>query len=822
MRSTIWVKIVFLLPVFFLLITNEISGDNRKSPNLSSSTQIGPWVTTTSFFIAREAHSSIAYNGYLYIIGGSDGENDIDDIQFSKINPNGTLGTWKTLNPLLYARSNHTCFIHKDKLYVVGCWEPRIEVAAIKPNGTLGDWEAIPGLPNGRLCHTMHIYNDHVYIIGGFIDSVQTALNDALVAQINEDGTLSKFKKTKSFPGSRYDHSGVLYNGYIYIIGGNNGENFLKDVQYTSINSDGSLNGWQYTASLPEERTGHAAVAYDGHIYVTGGNNDTLIYAKINDDGTLESWTTSPNKFQNNREQHTSIIYNERIYITGGKSQPDFYNDVQFSLIKSQAGNPKISLNRNSLHFGARSEIESPDQEFSIDNSGSGSLNWSVIFDQSWLSCSPVSGTGPGTVSVSINSSGLSAGTYKGSITVSDPNASNSPQTVLVTLKVFGPGSTSVPFGVFSTPIHNSTVKSSIPVTGWVLDDIGVESLRIYRGSGNDLVYIGDGVFVDGARPDVEQAYPGYPNNYRAGWGYMLLTNFLPNGGNGTYILYAKAIDLEGNEVTLGSKIITADNTNAVKPFGAIDTPTQGGTASGSSFVNWGWVLTPQPNRIPTDGSTVDVWVDGINLGNPKYNIYREDIAVLFAGYANSGGAVGYFSIDTTNYQNGVHTIQWTAIDSGGNKDGIGSRYFTIQNTGGSSDHQEHSQSFRFNSLQISDIPIEYNSPVKFRRGFDKNNDIALIHQDDKGTSLLKIRELERIEIQLIKDEGFVSGYLLSGSQLRPLPIGSTLKNGIFSWIPGPGFLGDYVLLFAVKGPDGALSKREFIVRIEPKFGVNK
>ena len=114
MRSTIWVKIVFLLPVLFLLITNGISGDIRKSPNLSSSTQIGPWVTTTSFSIGREAHSSITYNGYLYIIGGSDGEKDINDIQFSKINPDGTIGTWMTLNPLLYTRSNHTCFIHKD------------------------------------------------------------------------------------------------------------------------------------------------------------------------------------------------------------------------------------------------------------------------------------------------------------------------------------------------------------------------------------------------------------------------------------------------------------------------------------------------------------------------------------------------------------------------------------------------------------------------------------------------------------------------------------------------------------------------------------
>ena len=36
--------------------------------------------------------------------------------------------------------------------------------------------------------------------------------------------------------------------------------------------------------------------------------------------------------------------------------------------------------------------------------------------------------------------------------------------------------------------------------------------------------------------------------------------------------------------------------------------------------------------------------------------------------------------MDTTVYENGVHTIQWTVTDSAGNTDGIGSRYFIIRN----------------------------------------------------------------------------------------------------------------------------------------------
>jgi hypothetical protein len=160
----------------------------------------------------------------------------------------------------------------------------------------------------------------------------------------------------------------------------------------------------------------------------------------------------------------------------------------------------------------------------------------------------------------------------------------------------------------------------------------------------------------------------------------MMLTNFLPGGGNGTFTLHAIARDVSGHTAALGTKTITCDNANAIKPFGAIETPAQGGTASGSAFIVWGWVLTPQPDSIPKDGSTINVIVDGVNAGHPAYDVYRADIAALFPGYANSNGAVGYFYLDTTTYEDGVHTIQWTVTDSAGNTEGIGSRYFSIRN----------------------------------------------------------------------------------------------------------------------------------------------
>ena len=491
------------------------------------------------------------------------------------------------------------------------------------------------------------------------------------------------------------------------------------------------------------------------------------------------------------------------------------------SFTTEKHGKPIILLTPGRLNFSAIENTTTGFQTIYVNNSGTGELNWLAQSNSDWLNITPLSGLNSGTITVTVNPFGLQPGTYTSTITITDSNAINSPQSVSVNFNVHRAGQTTSPFGEFATPIDGSTISSSIAVTGWVLDDIGVESVKIYRNHGKDKVYIGDAVFVEGARPDVAQAYPTYPNNYKAGWGYMLLTNFLPNNGNGTFTLHAIATDIEGNQVTLGTKTILVDNANAVKPFGAIDTPTQGGTASGSNYRNWGWVLTPQPNMIPTNGSTINVWVDGVKLGHPAYNIYRSDIASLFPGYANSNGAAGYFDIDTTAYNNGVHTIQWTATDNGGNTDGIGSRYFTIQNTGSSqSSSAARRNTFTLGYRDLNDIPISYAEPVKFRKGYTDDYWSEDLYPDNDGITHIQCKELERIDIRISQAEIEVEGDLKVGNRLMSLPVGSTLEKmgGRFHWIPGPGFVGTYSLVFIETNKYGEKSRKHILVNIDPKF----
>jgi hypothetical protein len=690
--------------------------------------------------------------------------------------------------------------------------------------------------------------------------------SDAFVTRFNSEGDISY---STYLGGSDYELGrdiAVDSSGKAYVVGSTDSTDFPTqnpfqgpagnfDIFVTKLNTKGtSLAYSTYLGGSGQDEGMGIALNSEGNAYITGYTDSTdyplqyefqssdtfydAVVTKLDTTGSSLSYSTYLGGSSIDCGWGIAVDGAGDAIVTGFTWGTDFPTENAY---QSSSGGQidgfitklgftiflpsEITLNRTQLNFGVTtSGMTTPSQIIYINNSGEGTLNWSVSNNVSWLNCSPSSGTNAGAVTVSVDVTGHSAGTYTGEITVTDPNASNSPQKVSVTLNVYGSGQTSVPFGQFASPEDGSTVSSSIPVTGWVMDDIGVESVKIYRGNPGSFVYIGDTLFVEGARPDIEQAFPDYPMNYKAGWGYMMLTNFLPNEGNGTFKIHAIATDIEGNEITLGTKTIYCDNTNAVKPFGAIDTPTQGGTASGSSFISWGWVLTPQPNSIPTDGSTINVYVDSINLGHPAYNIYRSDIATLFPGYANSDGAIGYFSLDTTAYENGVHTIYWTAADSGGNADGIGSRYFTIQNSGssrsGSKIAGHNKQKPIIKIEELSNLPFNHFEPIKIKTGYGRNIQSKIIQSDEENMFRIEIRELERIEIQL---SNVKTGYMLAGNRIHPLPLGSTIdtSNDIFYWIPMPGFYGNYRLLFVLKDPNGDLSKMEILVSIAPKFGIN-
>ena len=307
-------------------------------------------------------------------------------------------------------------------------------------------------------------------------------------------------------------------------------------------------------------------------------------------------------------------------------------------------------------------------------------------------------------------------------------------------------------------------------------------------------IYVGDASFVDGARPDVGAAFPTSPMNTRAGWGYLLLTNFLPNFGTGSYTLYAFADDAEGQSTLLGSKTITCTNSTATTPFGAIDTPGQGATVSGI-VNNFGWVLAHGSRRAdPLHGGAVVTVIDGVVVGSPTAWVSRSDLTALFpaAQYSGIANALGVHTFDSTTLSNGVHTISWVVTDNAGGAAGIGSRYFTVSNGSGL-----QLAPISMASMQSRETP---DRRIVGRRGPDLFASLEPVTRGHDGVLTFHAEELDRMELQV----GARGGYLRTAMGNLPLPIGSRIDpvDGTFTWQVGPAFVGPYDLVFdTVTGP---------------------
>ncbi|MCX6563281.1 MAG: SBBP repeat-containing protein, partial [Candidatus Aminicenantes bacterium] len=704
----------------------------------------------------------------------------------------------------------------------------------------------------------------------GAWDTTYNGATDAFVAKLNDTG------------------SSLLYATYL---GG-------ADEDYgIGIAIDGSGNAYMSGTTSSSDFP-----IVPGYIATVRGGREVFV-SKLNASGSNLLYSTFIGGSYEDTAKGMTIDGSGNIYLTGfgstGFPVTDGAYDTQGSesfVLKMTAAPVLVSLqvNKSSLQFSAIASggVATRNQTVLITGTGPGTLNWTAVADQTWIKITPASGAGNGVIQVGVDATGLTGGEWgsyhSGKIKISDPNAAGSPKWIDVVLRVYTLGVTNPPFGYFDTPLNGTSgITGAVPVTGWALDDVEVANVKIYRdpvaGEPSGLVFIGDAVFVEGARPDIEGDWRlggNYPLRSFAGWGYMMLTNMLPNHGNGPYKLYAYAYDKEGNNALLGTKSIFCDNAHAVKPFGTIDTPVQGGAVSGSAYINYAWALTPLPNMIPKDGSTIDVWVDGQNLGHPTYNQYRKDVADAFPGLNNSGGPVGYYYLDATKFTNGVHAIQWVVTDNGGNNDGIGSRFFTVLNVGtpapgvvGASEIRlkESSRALRgisythatplYSAADILNLPMTF-EPVGVKTGFDLKAAPTALAPDHYGLFHIQTRELELIRISLDPAQAHqagnetagkglgerynpptppfrkggedgrqsgmregveadkYSGYFVAGGELRPLPIGSTLdaRTGAFSWMPGPGFSGAYDFVFVEKDASGPTRSIKVKVTIRPKF----
>ena len=118
--------------------------------------------------------------------------------------------------------------------------------------------------------------------------------------------------------------------------------------------------------------------------------------------------------------------YTGSVTLSGGTGVTPVTVPVTFTITPTAA--TTVNLSPSSLNYAATQGAANPaNQNISLTNTGE-TLNWAVSDDATWLTVSPASGTGSRTLTTSVNTAGLTVGTYNGTLTVSA--AGMSPKTV--------------------------------------------------------------------------------------------------------------------------------------------------------------------------------------------------------------------------------------------------------------------------------------------------------------------------------------------------------------------------------------------------------
>ncbi|WP_152977487.1 hypothetical protein [Bradyrhizobium pachyrhizi] len=219
---------------------------------------------------------------------------------------------------------------------------------------SFSDWQSTTPFDGSRTSHAAALVNNRLYVLGGLFASGDTfsLYNDVQTAIIGNDGTISPWQKTASFPEPRSGLGVAVHKGFIYIVGGFSKQGTLADVQYANLQPDGMVGSWN--ASPNRLNTPRSNLALEVFVTKSGENylaaiagvgevgKDTVHFdgievAQIRGDGSIGQWKTCPFHLKGGRSAPASFVLNGFLYVVGGWGDliiEDVFNDIQYAPIR--------------------------------------------------------------------------------------------------------------------------------------------------------------------------------------------------------------------------------------------------------------------------------------------------------------------------------------------------------------------------------------------------------------------------------------------------------------------------------------------------------
>eukprot|EP00922_Rhytidocystis_sp_ex-Travisia-forbesii_P021443 GHVS01031400.1.p1 GENE.GHVS01031400.1~~GHVS01031400.1.p1 ORF type:complete len:874 (+),score=128.88 GHVS01031400.1:24-2624(+) len=195
--------------------------------------------TSTTNPRARTDHSCVMHNNNMLIFGGFDGQTrfgdlfslDMEDFVWTLLSEDNATDQSPT------ERFGHSAIMYDDSMYIFGGWDGHDTLNDLREFSTrTHQWMACSRMgraPCPRYRHSAVVYGCCMFVFGG-VDKRQSRFSD--LYEYNMDKGLWAFVRTfgDQLPSPRTFHCAVVYSGNMYVLGGFDGRR-LNDMYCLAI-----------------------------------------------------------------------------------------------------------------------------------------------------------------------------------------------------------------------------------------------------------------------------------------------------------------------------------------------------------------------------------------------------------------------------------------------------------------------------------------------------------------------------------------------------------------------------------------------------------
>ncbi len=293
---------------------------------------LGTWTEIERLPAAVQMHTMAVAEGRLYIIGGResfDWQTARTNVFFARIKEDGSVENWKKTTPLPQAVAGHTTVVYGKRIYVVSgkghgsdniMVKPVSYVGTIEDDGGISSWQETSALPDGIAYQGKALlYNRHIYYVGGFYSRL------VYRSEILDNGSLGEWMQVQRMVVPKMHFGLAQHEGILHVIGGNRNHYYtsIDTILSAKIQDGGSIESWYRNGVLPEANSAFAIAQAGTTVFTVGGAAGNKVFSSsLAGDGTFTGWHREES-FPLSVASGAAAVYKNRIYHSGGRITAD-------------------------------------------------------------------------------------------------------------------------------------------------------------------------------------------------------------------------------------------------------------------------------------------------------------------------------------------------------------------------------------------------------------------------------------------------------------------------------------------------------------------